>query len=64
MLKVEWDETLCCHAGICVRSLPEVFRVENGRFKIDPSAAEPQAILAVVARCPSGALKVKESVNN
>ncbi|GAB6068152.1 (4Fe-4S)-binding protein [Methylothermus subterraneus] len=60
MLKIEWDENLCCHAGICVTSLPEVFRVEAGRLQIDPEAAEDQEILAVVARCPSGALQARE----
>lgn len=61
MLKIDWDENLCCHAGICVKSLPQVFRVENGRLQIDPTAAEAEAILAVVASCPSGALQAKES---
>ncbi len=64
MLEVGWNEALCCHAGICVKSLPEVFRVENGRLQVDPSAAEPQAIMAVVARCPSGALQLRESSIN
>ncbi len=59
MLTIDWDANLCCHAGICMKSLPEVVRVENGQFKIDPSAAEPQAILAVVAQCLSGALQVR-----
>jgi uncharacterized Fe-S cluster protein YjdI len=61
MLNLTWDENRCCHAGICVRSLPAVFRIENGKFKIDPRAAEPEAILEVVAKCPSGALQVQES---
>ncbi len=61
MLTLKWDENRCCHAGICVRSLPEVFRIEMGKLKIDPSAAEPEMILEVVTRCPSGALQVQES---
>ncbi len=61
MLKINWNEDQCCHAGVCVSSLPEVFRIEDGRFKIDPDAAEPERIREVVARCPSGALSVEES---
>ncbi len=60
MLKIIWDADKCCHAGICVDSLPEVFRLEDGRFKIDPNGAEPERIRDVVARCPSGALVVED----
>jgi len=60
MLKIHWDENRCCHAGICVENLPEVFRIEDGRFEIDPNGAEPERIRDVVARCPSGALSVEE----
>lgn len=61
MLKIYWNENLCCHAGVCVSSLPEVFRVENGRLQIDPTAADDQTIQDVVVQCPSGALHAEES---
>jgi uncharacterized Fe-S cluster protein YjdI len=38
-MEIQWDEKKCCHAGVCVRSLPQVFRVENGKFLIDASKA-------------------------
>ncbi len=60
MLKITWDADKCCHAGICVENLPEVFRVEDGRFEIDPNGAEPTRIREVVARCPSGALAIED----
>jgi CDGSH-type Zn-finger protein len=49
------NRSICAHAGYCTDGLPEVFR-EEGQTWIDPSGADAQAIAAVVARCPSGAL--------
>ena len=60
MLKIQWDANKCRHAGICVNSLPEVFRIEDGQFKIDPNGAEAERIREVVAQCPSGALAIEE----
>lgn len=57
MSKVTWDENICIHAGKCVEGLPQVFRIEDGKFVIDESAASEDEIRAVVAQCPSGALK-------
>jgi len=37
-----------------------VFKVEDGKFEIDEKGASEDAIKAVVADCPSGALKVVE----
>jgi uncharacterized Fe-S cluster protein YjdI len=57
-MQITWDENTCCHAGVCVSSLPDVFKIEKGQFVINPSAALPEEIISVVARCPSGALQV------
>ena len=57
MSKVTWDETVCSHAGKCVGGLPEVFKIEDGNFVIDESAASDDKIKSVVAQCPSGALQ-------
>jgi uncharacterized Fe-S cluster protein YjdI len=56
-MQVKWDESKCCHAGICVKSLPDVFKVENGEFLIDPSQASDEEVKKVVNQCPSGALE-------
>ena len=37
-MKVNWDEEVCTHSANCVKSLPQVFKVEGGKFVIDPSA--------------------------
>ena len=56
MKNLSWDSNVCSHAGECVKGLPQVFRVEDGQFVIDQSAAEQAEIERVVALCPSGAL--------
>jgi len=57
-MKVIWDEKVCIHSGNCVRSLPNVFMVKDGSFVINVSGAPESEVRAVVAACPSGALKV------
>lgn len=57
MSNVTWDESVCIHAGKCVEGLPNVFKVEDGQFVIDESAAGADEIESVVGQCPSGALK-------
>jgi uncharacterized Fe-S cluster protein YjdI len=59
-LEVTWDSKVCIHSGNCVKTLPQVFRVENGRFVIEPAAASEAEVRSAVAKCPSHALKVKE----
>lgn len=53
---VSFDPTLCQHAAECVRGAPAVFDTAR-RPWIDPDAASPEEIEAVVGRCPSGALR-------
>ena len=55
-MKVNWDESVCIHAGKCVQSLPTVFKIEDGNFVIDESGASEEAIRETVSKCPSGAL--------
>ena len=60
MIKVEWNDEVCIHSANCVKKLPEVFKIEDGKFVIDEKGASEDAIKAVVAECPSGALKIVE----
>ena len=39
-LEVTWDSKTCIHSGNCVKTLPQVFKVEAGKFVIDPAAAD------------------------
>jgi uncharacterized Fe-S cluster protein YjdI len=59
-LEVTWNKDVCIHSGNCVKNLPQVFKVENGKFVIDPNAADDSKLRATVAACPSKALRIKE----
>ncbi len=59
-MEVKWDASKCCHAGVCVKSLPDVFKVENGEFVVDLSKANAKDIESVVRECPSGALETAD----
>jgi uncharacterized Fe-S cluster protein YjdI len=59
-VQVNWDKNVCIHSGNCVKTLPQVFKVENGKFVIDPSAADDEKVRATVAACPSGALQITD----
>ncbi len=60
IVKVNWDEDICIHAGKCVEGLPSVFKVVDKKFVIEQSGADESAIREVVAKCPSGALTIEE----
>jgi uncharacterized Fe-S cluster protein YjdI len=57
-VEVTFDPDVCRHTGICVRGLPAVFDVKRARW-IRPELADPDAVIAQVARCPSGALQAR-----
>ncbi len=57
--EVIWNSEVCIHSGNCVKTLPQVFKVENGQFVIDSAAADQSRLSAAIAACPSGALKFK-----
>ena len=59
-MKVTWNESVCIHAGKCVTGSPDVFKVEDGQFKINLEAGEESQIRDTVKSCPSGALKIEE----
>ena len=48
---------ICAHAGHCTDELPAVFRMRKKPW-IDPDAASPEEITAIVRKCPSGALSL------
>jgi len=59
-MKVTWDSEKCQHSGCCVKSLPEVFKIEEGEFVIDTSKAPDEEIMEVVRQCPSQAFSVDD----
>lgn len=56
---VVWQSGLCQHSGNCVRNLPDVFRPKEQPW-IQVENASSDEIRAAVAKCPSGALSIKE----
>ena len=57
---VSFDLMRCRHAAECVRGLRAVFDTER-RPWILPDAADPEDVVRVVARCPTGALRTHPS---
>lgn len=57
-ITVTFDPNLCIHSEECVRGLPEVFNPSQTRW-IRPGRAPADRVAAAVARCPSGALRVR-----
>jgi uncharacterized Fe-S cluster protein YjdI len=55
-VRVTFDPSVCIHSGVCLRTLPAVFDVQVKRW-IQPDKASADAVMAAVARCPSGALQ-------
>jgi uncharacterized Fe-S cluster protein YjdI len=55
---VSFDPEVCAHAGECVRGLPAVFDTAK-RPWIQPGEAPADDVVAVVGRCPSGALRIE-----
>ncbi len=59
-LVVLYDKKRCIHAAACVRGLPAVFDPQ-GRPWVQPDNAGRDEVLAVVERCPSGALSAENA---
>ena len=49
------NRAICAHSGVCTGNLPGVFRLGQEPW-IDADAAEAEAVITLVKRCPSGAL--------
>ena len=53
---VTFDPNICIHSGVCARTLPAVFDPMVKRW-VRPENASADAVMAAVAKCPSGALQ-------
>ena len=60
IMKVEWNQDKCIHSAECVKNLPAVFMVKDGKFIIEQEGAPQAVIRRVVRMCPSGALEISE----
>jgi uncharacterized Fe-S cluster protein YjdI len=59
-LEVKWDKAVCIHSANCVKTLPQVFKVVDRKFTIEPGGASEEEVRRTVAACPSGALRIEE----
>ena len=60
-ITIIWDSDKCTHAGICWKTLPEVYRPsERPWVKIENATTEE--LKAQIDQCPSGALIYRENV--
>lgn len=58
-ITILWKPELCTHAGVCVRTLPNVYRVkERPWIKIENATTEE--LKAQIDKCPSAALSYRE----
>ena len=57
---VTWDRRLCIHVGECGRAKGDLFVTGRDPW-CDPNLSDQDNIEAVVARCPTGALAVKDA---
>ena len=58
---ISYDMRRCIHAAACVKGNAQVFDA-NRKPWVEPDAAPPEELAAVVERCPSGALSIADGV--
>ena len=62
-ITIHWDQSKCIHAGVCVRSLPNVYNLkERPWVKIENASTEE--LKTQICNCPSGALSYTLNKNN
>jgi len=54
-ITIKWQPTLCKHAGVCVRALPQVYNPKSSPW-ISIENASTEALKEQINKCPSGAL--------
>jgi len=59
-ITILWQPKLCKHAGICVKTLPEVYKPKASPW-IQIENASTEALKNQISNCPSGALSFKEN---
>ena len=61
-LTIHWDPSKCVHAGVCVRSLPNVYNPrERPWVKIENASSKE--LKAQINKCPSRALSYASNHN-
>ena len=58
-ITIVWKPEKCIHSGICVKTLPKVYSPKEKPW-VKPEKATSIELIEQVAKCPSGALTIKE----
>lgn len=62
-ITINWQPNICQHTGICVRTLPQVYRPqERPWIKIENATTEQ--LIDQINKCPSGALSYRMNKEN
>lgn len=57
-LTIIWQPEICIHSGICVQTLPQVYKPkERPWIKIENATTDE--LIAQINKCPSGALSYR-----
>lgn len=59
-ITIIWQPDLCAHAGICVKTLPNVYNPKD-RPWIKPEFATTEELIKQIDACPSKALTYKRN---
>ncbi|NER11481.1 Uncharacterized Fe-S cluster protein YjdI [Muriicola jejuensis] len=62
-LAVIWKPRKCIHSGVCVKTLPSVYKPEEKPW-VNPENASVEALVKQIDRCPSGALSYRLTKEN
>jgi uncharacterized Fe-S cluster protein YjdI len=62
-ITIVWQPGKCIHSGVCVKMLPRVYN-PNRKPWVKPENASSQELISQVAKCPSGALSIKQIKND
>ena len=57
-LTIIWKADKCTHSGICVRTLPNVYKPKEKPW-ITAQNASAQELMSQIKQCPSGALSYR-----
>ena len=60
-ITIIWQPKLCQHAGICVKSLPKVYKPKEKPW-ITIENASTDELKKQISECPSGALSFYENI--
>ena len=62
-ITIHWDQSKCIHAGVCARTLPQVYNPkERPWIKIENATSEE--LKAQIRKCPFGELSYTLNANN